>query len=171
MQPAFQFDDHTIFVKSTKGRDEISGRNEGLNARERRALILVDGVRDLLALARILPKPELEEALASLIGKGLIEKSGDMAMPSSAEAVMPPRRPEDEETIRQVKDFMIVTAQTYLGLLGGEVIRRVELASDAQALLAAAGHWHVALHGSRQGKRFAAPYLEQVKTALASSGT
>lgn len=71
-----------------------------------------------------------------------------------------------DRRIREVKDFMTVTAQTYLGLFGGEVIRQVETAKDAPELMMVVGHWHMALHESRQGKRFAAPYLEQVKHAL-----
>jgi hypothetical protein len=70
------------------------------------------------------------------------------------------------ETIRQVKDFMATTAHTYLGLLSAEVIQRIERAKDAAQLMAVVGHWHMALRGSKQGNRFAAPYLEQVRRAL-----
>jgi hypothetical protein len=73
---------------------------------------------------------------------------------------------KDPETIRQVKDFMATTAHTYLGLLSAEVIQRIERAKDAAQLMSVVGHWHMALRGSRQGNRFAGPYLEQVKRTL-----
>lgn len=73
---------------------------------------------------------------------------------------------QDPVVIRQVKDFMTTTAHTYLGLLGAGVIQRIERAQDATQLMAVVGHWHMALHDSKQGTRFAAPYLEQVMQSL-----
>ncbi len=73
---------------------------------------------------------------------------------------------EDPATIRLVKDFMTTTAQTYLGLLSAPVIQRIEQARTAPQLMAVAAHWNMALRDSHQGKRFASPYLEQVKSAL-----
>jgi hypothetical protein len=73
---------------------------------------------------------------------------------------------QDPETIRQVKDFMATTAHTYLGLLSAEVIQRIERAKDAAQLMSVVGHWHMALRGSRQGSRFAGPYLDQVRRTL-----
>jgi hypothetical protein len=78
---------------------------------------------------------------------------------------------QDSDTIRQVKDFMATTAHTYLGLLSAEVIQRIERAKDAAQLIAVVGHWHMALRGSKQGTRFAGPYLEQVKQTLAGGET
>jgi len=73
---------------------------------------------------------------------------------------------EDPATIRLVKDFMTTTAQTYLGLLSAPVIQRIEQTRTAAQLMAVAGHWNMALRDSPQGKRFASPYLDQVKAAL-----
>ncbi|RJG01931.1 hypothetical protein [Noviherbaspirillum sedimenti] len=73
---------------------------------------------------------------------------------------------EDPATIRLVKDFMTTTAQTYLGLLSAPVIQRIEKAGTPAQLMAVAGHWNMALRDSPQGKRFASPYLDQVKSAL-----
>lgn len=73
---------------------------------------------------------------------------------------------DDPATIRMVKDFMTTTAQTYLGLLSAPVIQRIEQARTAAQLMTVAGHWNMALRDSQQGKRFAGPYLEQVKSAL-----
>ncbi|QAU35441.1 hypothetical protein [Janthinobacterium sp. 17J80-10] len=73
---------------------------------------------------------------------------------------------DDPAIVRQVKDFMTTTAQTYLGLLSAPVIQRIEQARTAAQLMTVAGHWNMALRDSQQGKRFAGPYLEQVKAAL-----
>lgn len=147
-------------------------RCNGLTARERRTLILIDGVKNVHALEQIFPARDLADILSALIRRGLIEDCSiepAAEPPAAADAAPIHRRPREDAEIRRIKDFMTVTAQTYLGLLGAEVIRHVELASDAAELLAAAGHWHMALHGSKQGSRYAAPYLEQVKSALMSA--
>ena len=62
---------------------------------------------------------------------------------------------------------MTITTQTYLGLLGADMIRRIEHAQDAAQLMAVLGHWHMALQDSKHGSRFAAPYLAQIKQSLA----
>ncbi|MDE2428414.1 MAG: hypothetical protein KGM99_06775 [Burkholderiales bacterium] len=72
----------------------------------------------------------------------------------------------DDASIRKLKDFMTVTAQTYLGLLAADVIRRIELAKDARQLMGVLGHWHMALRDSKQGHRFASVYMEQISAAL-----
>jgi hypothetical protein len=88
-------------------------------------------------------------------------------------ALKEPPRPTDElaltddpAKIRQVKDFMTTTTQTYLGLLGANVIQRIERAKDATQLMSVLGHWHMALRDSKQGGRFAGPYLDQVRKSL-----
>lgn len=89
-----------------------------------------------------------------------------MEAPVAAPAAAGGSLTDDAATIRQVKDFMTTTAQTYLGLLSAPVIQRIEQARTAAQLMTVAGHWNMALRDSPQGKRFAGPYLEQVKTAL-----
>ncbi len=76
---------------------------------------------------------------------------------------------DNATTIRQVKDFMTTTAQTYLGLLSAPVIQRIEQAHSAAQLMTVAAQWNMALRDSQQGKRFASPYMEQVKAALTAS--
>lgn len=190
---------NSVFVKTAKGRDEIAQRGNELNPRQRRVLIMIDGSRDLDALAVLIPEQELADAITFLAERQYIETSAEvhkkpqlvaLKKPESADspaaepvvkhappllvlaAVKPEAAPADNgltndpATIRQVKDFMTTTAQTYLGLLGSDVIQRIERAKDAAQLMSVVGHWHMALHDSKQGGRFAAPYLEQVKTSL-----
>ena len=72
----------------------------------------------------------------------------------------------DQASLRHIKDFMSITAQTYLGLLGADVIRRIERAENQVQLMGSLGHWHMALRDSKQGHRFASVYMEQVSAAL-----
>lgn len=97
--------------------------------------------------------------------------SANVAVTARASAVAGAALTEDPATIRLVKDFMTTTAQTYLGLLSAPVIQRIEQARTAAQLMAVAPHWNMALRDSAQGKRFASPYLEQVKAALVAGAS
>jgi hypothetical protein len=72
----------------------------------------------------------------------------------------------DEKKLREVKDFMITTAHTYLGLLSADLIAKIERAKDAPQLMAMLGQWFMALRDSKHGKRFASVYMEQTLATL-----
>ena len=178
---------HAVFGKTQRGREELNQRGKGLNARQRSILILMDGARSLQMLTAIISPPELKETVPYLLKQGFIARpTAATAEVLTAEARPAPdnlghadnpdegtvpavRLTQDAAKVRQVQDFMVTTTQTYLGLLGADVIKRIERAKNAEQLMAVVGHWHMALHDSRQGSRFAAPYLEQVKTSLSET--
>lgn len=112
----------------------------------------------------VAPSPaEISLPAAAPVDVANMTHSPSVAMPGAgASAALT----DDPATIRMVKDFMTTTAQTYLGLLSAPVIQRIEQARTAAQLMTVAGHWNMALRDSQQGKRFAGPYLEQVKSAL-----
>ncbi len=166
----------TVFVKTAKGHAEIAQRRHGLNPRQRHVLIVMDGSRSLETIAAMLPTAELEEIVCFLASEHFIVNAEDGARQQSAQQGQaresaPPQQGliQDTETLRGVKDFMTITTQTYMGLLGADLIQRIERARDAGQLLAVVGHWHMALHASKQGGRFAQPYLEQVRKALGAA--
>lgn len=185
-----------IFAKTAKGHEEIARRCHKLNPRQRRALILFDGVKNLETITAmatgIIPHAELAEAVSTLTNHGFIapanavepilknkEKSTLLKTAAASIAATAPETrsaslannvilTQDPVTVRQVKDFMTTTAHTYLGLLSAEVIHRIERAKDAAQLMTVVGHWHMALRDSKQGTRFAGPYLEKVKRSLSN---
>ncbi len=181
-----------IFIKTAKGHDEISQRRFGLDTRQRRVLILIDGTKTVSSLKRVIPGDGFDEIISELAGNGFISLAAAGARNTAARAAhaathepaqsaqslraasLPesaadnqPTPQQDAESIRQVKDFMTTTATTYLGLLSADVIHRIERAKGAAQLMTVVGHWHMALRESKQGSRFAGPYLEQVTVALA----
>lgn len=182
-----------IFSKTAKGREEMSTRCHGLNPLQRRVLIFIDGNRDVSTVAGMiapaLPAAQLDEILALLVEQSFIVQAAargangtpppavavpDTMGPADASPVVPVAGTDtgltdDATTIRQVKDFMTTTAQTYLGLLSAPVIQRIEQARSAAQLMAVAAQWNMALRDSQQGKRFASPYLAQVKAALTAN--
>ena len=204
MQASASHTVHTIFTKTAKGRDEIAQRRFGLTARQRRALIVMDGTKTVSSIGEVMLEDELTEIVSFLAGQGFIAPASSPLRATSAgsagqaithESIKSDRaaaaRPgpppqaakkiesieidnaallQDPEKIRQVKDFMTTTATTYLGLLSADVIHRIERAKGAEQLMTVLGHWHMALRESKQGNRFAGPYLEQVTLALTGKG-
>jgi len=84
----------------------------------------------------------------------------------SAPAIKTSQLIQDADKIREIKDFMTVTAQTYLGLLAADIIRRIERTKDAEQLMNVLGQWHMALRDSKQGHRFAAQYMQEITANL-----
>lgn len=178
-----------VFSKTEKGRDEMAKRSHGLNPAQRRILILIDGSKTSQALAEMNPalaeSGQFDEILAFLREQGFITAAGgEKQSQAVAPAVSANRVPaaaagvapevvadavvaEDFAALREVKDFMTTTAQTYLGLLSAPLIQRIEQARTASQLKSVVGQWNMALRDSAQGRRFADSYLEQVRSALA----
>lgn len=205
MQTLTSHSAHTVFTKTAKGRDEIARRGFGLNPRQRRVLIVMDGTKSLSTITEMIPKHELDEIIPFLTQQSFIalaksaakeikgialeshtvhhstipEASLSLAPSSRASVSSEPLSPspemvtaltQDVEKLREIKDFMTTTAQTYLGLLAAELIHRIERAKGAEALMAVVGQWHMALRESKHGNRFAGPYLHQITAALSGTG-
>jgi hypothetical protein len=67
------FDSTTIFRRTSKGVEEIRDRRNGLEQRYRRALIMVDGTRDITELSVMMRPGEIEGSLEKLIEGGYVE--------------------------------------------------------------------------------------------------
>jgi hypothetical protein len=72
--------DGEIYRKTDKGRQEVAGREFGLEGRARRLLIMIDGQRDAVELSVYVRAGELEGTLARLVAEGFVEavRPGDV---------------------------------------------------------------------------------------------
>lgn len=178
-----------VFSKTEKGREEMAKRSHGLNPAQRRILILIDGSKTVNALAEMnaamTASGQFEEILVFLAEQGfIVVAASESESPAAPPAVTARDKPavaeemvaeksgrldavENLAALREVKDFMTTTAQTYLGLLSAPLIQRIEQARTSSQLMSLVGQWNMALRDSAQGRRFADAYLEQVRTALA----
>ena len=141
-----------VYAKTDAGRAEVAQRGAGLSARQRTALIMLDGARDATALATVMPADQVAASLAALIALGLI------APPAVAVFASP--------SLDAIKAELIAAAETYLGVMASDVTLRVRKAEDASQLLRILGHWHMAMQDSRHGKIPAAALLEKAKASL-----
>ncbi|MGJ7915746.1 hypothetical protein ACI48D_09755 [Massilia sp. LXY-6] len=146
-----------VYAKTEKGRAEVAQRSLGLNSRQRTVLILLDGRKRCSVLVGLLPAGQLAAIVGELLSMGLIVRSGVSAPATAAPS---------SARLAQVKAEMVETAQSCLGLLAAEVVRRIERAADERELLGVVGHWHMALQASKHGREAAQAHLERVMESL-----
>lgn len=75
-----------VFVKTSKGQQEINDRTFGLASRLRRALILVDGQKAAMALRDMLLGLDADALLIELQAQGFIEQRASATRPAATVA-------------------------------------------------------------------------------------
>jgi hypothetical protein len=145
-----------VYAKTPAGRGEVAHRSAGLNARERAALIMLDGVQAATMLVKLMPADQVAPVLAALLAQGLIAAPVPAAPAQSAEAT----------ALGAIKADLIEAAQTHLGLMASEIVERVRQAADAAQLLRILGRWHMAMQESKHGREAASNLLEKTRATL-----
>jgi hypothetical protein len=153
-----------VYTKTAAGRHEVGHRGAGLNARQRTALIMLDGQRDARVLETLMPADQVAPILAALIALGLIAAEGAAAAPAPPG---PSARAAEAPSLAAIKAELIHSAELYLGVMAGEVVARVRQAADATQLLRVLGHWHMAMQDSKHGKEAARALLDKTRATLA----
>lgn len=143
-----------VYAKTPAGRHEVGQRSAGLNARQRAALIMLDGQRDATALASLMPLDQVASVLAALLAQGLI------AAPVTITAA------PESSALAAIKADLISAAQTHLGLMASDIVKRVQQADDAAQLLRILGRWHMAMQESKHGRDAASGLLEKTRATL-----
>lgn len=149
-------------VKTPKGIEEIEKRGGGLQQKERRVLILVDGARDVSAITAMFPQEDVTGILNKLVDEGYISQRGQS---SPKPAVAPPG--DEAQRFDMAKNFMINTTNHFLGPMGSSLIGRLRPCGNLAELRALYGDWRAAI-GADGGGRKQLPDLESRLAALLS---
>lgn len=184
------------YVKTEKGRREIDTRADGLPARMRRLLLMIDGqktIADLMAQTGL--SLELDSLLAELLDKGYIAIVGAASEPLQLEtpappvlprapeqlAVVPPTQvaapapesvaatgfePVSAKELAECRQIMLDSANAFLGLMGADVVKRIQAADTEDKLRACLTRWHLSMRESRNGRAVAEPLFQKVRTIL-----
>jgi hypothetical protein len=189
-----------IYIKTEKGQNELVRPRFGLDSRQRRILMGVDGIRNLRMLAEFCPETELEDILNVLIKQGFVvyvKESGatsiygpgdigktrtlpkENATPGCSKeksrtlTATPGCSKEKSRTLTQnlarfaaAKELMLEVAVVHLGILGRDIMQKIEQAESSDGLMMLAGRWSMALCESKTANRYAALYLEKLKLLL-----
>lgn len=70
----------------------------------------------------------------------------------------------DCSKLADIKAMMTDSANTYLGLMASDLVRRVHKARDEFELMSVVGHWHMAMRESKYGRDVAESHLARIKT-------
>jgi hypothetical protein len=169
-----------IYVKTTQGQKEIAERSCGLSARQRRLLILIDGIKYSSELAALLAEFELSAKLDELAELGFIQLKDTplSAEPSieindkvikelptapAAEAITPPSI--DPIFLEQAKNLMIESAQHCLGIMARSIIEEIQQCNQSNYKVVIA-RWNMALRQSNKARTHADQYVDAVKTLI-----
>lgn len=90
---------HSVFTKTAKGHDEVARRGFGLNPRQRRVLIVMDGTKSLSTITEMIPRQELDEIVSFLAQQSFIAlaEGRDEKRQSSTIDGPPNREPDNKE--------------------------------------------------------------------------
>jgi hypothetical protein len=145
-----------VFAKTPKGQEEIANKSGGLSPRVRRALIMIDGKRNVDELRSMLQSDDLQHTL------GMLEEDGYIAVASSGKSEPLPSitafselpATPDPVRLQQARNFMTNTLNAFVGALGtSALLTRIEAAQSHQDLRAVYDEWYHAIVMSREGKR------------------
>jgi hypothetical protein len=153
----------SVFEKTSRGREEIARRVARLDAACRQILIVIDGQRDIDAIAALFPHSAVMEAVHYLRQEGFI------GLPPLQRASLPAPGAAMDGPPGAARSLMVSSARECIGLLAERLIARIEAARTLDELAVAAGHWHMAMRESKRGKTVADALLEQVRRLLGES--
>ena len=139
-------------------------------------LVLLDGVRTLGSLSKLMAAHELHTLARELKDSGFISVETLPAEPNTV-ATKPPavtgtEKPAaaeeslDPVRLTRAKAYLIEISQLHLGLLAAKLQQEIAEAGDAASLRAALAHWNMALRESRTGAAIAGPCLQQAREIL-----
>jgi hypothetical protein len=148
-----------VFAKTAKGRAEMVRRSAALSGKHRSILIMLDGEKTLRTIETLLPDDEMARIVATLLELEFVE-------PRAQAVVLPPAPRIDADQLLRIKTMMTDSAETYLGVMASEVVRRIRQAGDEAQLQSVVGHWHMAMRESKYGRDVAGIHLEQIKASL-----
>lgn len=169
----------TTFRKTATGEQEVITRQHGLNAKERRVLILINGVQKTEQLAQLIVMSDLLAAISKLQSLDLIQSSTEpqslqtptqQATDTAIEFIQlkPKLSPSllDEERLQAIKTLMIDSSESLLGLFARPLVEKIKSLQDESELSGAITQWHVTLLESKKGQQHAEHYLETIKTLM-----
>ena len=148
--------DSAIFRKTDKGIAELQQTLATLDRAARRALIMIDGARDMDELSRFMRPGEAEPAIRRLLDGGYIEQLSGEEMPINHVAMMP--YASVPENFERIKLAATLEMSAKLGAFAPTVIAEIEscqTALDMRAKLRDMEEMLIAAVGKDDGRELA----------------
>ena len=157
-----------VFVKTSKGVEEIESRRGGLTPRVRRVLILIDGKRRVEDIREMAVADDLTHTLGVLEESGYIELVAPVAdkagrsLPSITAFRELPANPDPKE-MAMAANFIMNTLKTFCGPATHLTIyEAVTKARNPEELRLQFAPWYSAIVATRDGRRRAEELRSQL---------
>lgn len=153
-----EFEDTTVFRKTDTGREEVTTRGQALHQRYRRALILVDGKKDLAEMSVLLRPGEIEVVFPHLYDRALIEiiSGEELARDTTRVPMVPAAR--DPEVFAEIRARIVAEVEAKIGegadMVVGEIIAS-ETADELRVKLRDLESIFVGVLGENEGAQLA----------------
>lgn len=147
-----------LCIKTPKGIEAVAQKAHGLTMRQRQILIMIDGKRDLAMLSTMFPVDGLRDILDQLLADGFIAPLKKEAPKVASPIPKPgkidgPQPKNDRERIELARNFMINTTRTFIGYVGGPLIKEVEATKSIEELQALFEKWRETINMNPEGAR------------------
>ena len=160
---------NTVYVKSDRAVQEFQDGNRSLSLKHRQLLIMVNGRRSDIEIARIFNSDHAIQMLIDLQKLGYINPAGAINKPIDNRTLL--SKVEDSlshEHLVFIKTFLIEEAQLQLGLMSREIEQKVALIQNEVDLNACVGRWHMAIRDSRNGRTVADKLMDRLAHLIAN---
>ncbi len=163
-----------LLTKSAKGLAELANSVGNLDLRSRQVLILADGQCTLERMKQLRPNLDVQAIVAKLVAEGYLNGDAPAAPTAPPRPQTPPpvasapvqETPLPPEKLAQVREIMIESTRSYVGILGSDIIRRIDAAQSLVQIKGCIAQWNMALRESRGGKQVADQHLREVHLML-----
>ncbi len=125
-------EDTTVYRKTGKGAAEIARRDNGLAAKLRRALIVIDGNKDIAELSVLMRPGELDTILAQLEADGYIETVDIQDLDPGRVAYVPAAN--DPVVFAEIKQRAINEISYRIGPVATLLVNEIDDCSNAPEL-------------------------------------
>jgi hypothetical protein len=128
------FPDTTVFRKTETGHDEVATRSQALHQRYRRALILVDGRKDIAEISVLLRPGEIEIVYPHLLEQGLIEivTDAELALDTERVAMMPAAN--NPAIFSAIRERAVARVQETIGEGADMIVGEIEACESADEM-------------------------------------
>ncbi len=150
--------DTTVFRKTVAGIAELATRNQSLQQRFRRTLILIDGKKDLAAMSALLRPGEIEEVFPHLLELGLIELVTEMTVADNPEYVSMVPAARDSDVFAEIRAHTIERVRHVFGDKANSLVGEIERTGTAEELrikLRSLEHIFTTVLGNEDGVKLA----------------
>lgn len=158
-----------IYTKSDAARIEFQQGNRSLSLKHRQLLIMVDGKRSAIEIAKIFNSDLVIQMLLDLEKLGYISSDKNPKQFNISEKQSNPdaKKLSDQHLI-YIKTFLIEESQLQLGLMSREIEQKIALVENSDDLKSCIARWHMAIRDSRNGRTVADKLMERLAHLMAN---